>query len=58
MANNYDLNRIVGEIRKYVMSPRGQRELADAMRKAEETCRQMEEASRIRREDLFIPFDI
>jgi len=55
---NYEIRSIVESIREYIVSPHGQRELADAMRKAEETCRQMDEASRVSWKDLFEPMII
>jgi hypothetical protein len=58
MADNYDLGGVVEEIRKYINSPKGQRELTEAMGRAEETCRQMEEASRMNWKDLFEPMTI
>lgn len=50
--------KIVREIRQYLGSPKGRRELTEALERADDSCERMRKASRVRLEDLYTPIDI
>lgn len=49
-----DMDKIVEEMRRYICSPKGRRELTEALKRADEDCERMREASRVRGDEPFL----